>query len=112
MTTLEHKPSLSLSEMAVQMENLLHALIPFKRQQFEKLKEHKEADIIQTSQWWDKMIANVEQELAILKEHAAALGIEIKLVQQTETTTYENGEKLESPKTEIFWVSKEEDERQ
>lgn len=76
--TLETKPSLSLSEMAVQMENLLHTLIPFKRASLSELETSKALDLEQTAAWWDTIIDNARQELAILNDHAAALGIAIE----------------------------------
>lgn len=70
------KTSLSLSEMAVQMENLLHTLIPFKRASLSGLETSKKLDLEQTAAWWDKLIENAHEELSILLEHATALGLE------------------------------------
>lgn len=71
------KTSLSLSEMAVQMENLLHALIPFKRASLSGLEASKKQDLEQTAAWWDKLIENAREELTILLDHAEALGIDM-----------------------------------
>ena len=67
---------LSLSDMAVQMENLIHTLIPFKRKEIHKWEGIKERELEHLADWYDDHIAALKDEMSILLEHAAALGIE------------------------------------
>lgn len=109
----------SLSDQALQMENLIRTLLPFKVEEHQRLQKNKALDLEQSTQWWDRMIENVNEEIKILQEHAAALGIEAPKA-QTSTTLYEDGEKLDPPRQETIaagwpggplYVPKEEDER-
>lgn len=69
----------SLSDQALQMENLIRTLIPFKLDEYQRLQENKKLDLEQTTKWWDRMIENVNEEIRILSEHAAALGMDTAL---------------------------------
>ena len=71
---------LSLSDMAVQMENLIHTLIPFKRNEITKWKEAQVNEVERLRQWYDDHILSLEDELRILNDHAAALGMETNSV--------------------------------
>lgn len=65
----------SLSEQALQMESLISTLLPFKRKEIARLTEHRLKDLENTGAWWDTIIENCREEVRILEEHSAALGM-------------------------------------
>lgn len=68
----------SLSDQALQMEGLIRALIPFKINEVTKWQETKLNELRHLEEWYDNHINALKEELTILREHAAALGIEPK----------------------------------
>lgn len=66
----------SLSDQALQMESLIKTLLPHKRSEIEKWTRIRDKEIENLEEWYDNHIKSLEEELSILLEHAAALGLE------------------------------------
>lgn len=60
-------------DFADQMESLFSTLIPFKEQTREILIAQKKEDCERLAAWYDRRIADVDEELSILREHRSCM---------------------------------------
>lgn len=66
---------MTLSEMASQMEDLVHTLLIHKREDLKRWEELKASEVLHLAEWYDQVIARTQAELRTLEQRGASLGI-------------------------------------